>query len=240
MRGGRNNGQQGRGSRGGSQNSRGNGGGRGGRGGNRNTLDYIYGASYKKLLKFENRQEFDAYIDNLIADLEALEFDPKGVSMPLTFEATEQVSINFKDAEIDHILQNIEEAAGDQQGDGGVRMTFYCGRKFNEKTNEEFDGASLVVQPKFNNRSGGGQRGGFNRGGGGRRNYDDQGGNDTNQGNQSQRSARGAGRGRNRDQSQQTDTADHGDQGSQSANGASHSSQDYNGEGNYDSGNVNW
>lgn len=180
----------------GGQNGGNRGGNRGGRSGGRGQLNYIYAANFTKDLKFETQNEFDAWLNEQYAMLDSLKFEPK-MRVHLSFDATEELSINIAPKDIDSFFQEAEKASGDNQGDGGLRMVLYSSRRSNQSTGEEYDGASVVFMPKFNNQNKGGGKGrgsfGGGRGNNGRRDYPDQNSGGQDQGNGQEQSSRGAG-----------------------------------------------
>lgn len=91
---------------------------------------------------------------------------------------TEEIAVSMTAEKAQDFVKRIQDAINDQQGDGGIRMTMYCQHKVNQDTQEEFDGASILLVGKFPPKDGGQRRGGFSGGqqrGNGRRDYPDQG-----------------------------------------------------------------
>ncbi len=223
----------------GGQNGNRSGGNGGNRGGNRSQLNYIYAANFTHKLKFETEDAFYAWLDDQHAMLDSLQFDPKGVAVHQSFDATNEISINVANKDVDAFFADAEKAAGAQDGDGGVRLVLYVSKRENKTTGEVYDGASMVFQPKFNQQKSGGRRGSFGGGGGGqrqngRRDYPDRG--SQGNGGQEQRQSRSSGRsqrGANSDTSQdgQTNRGDQTQDSQQDGNtqnaqsNASHSDQ---------------
>ncbi len=157
-------------------NSRGNGNGGGNnRGGGQNRAPNVYlrSSTFIRKLKFENKAEFDAYIDDTIAALNDLQFDPKGVEFPLAPMGSEELAFTYTGQKVEDLQGMIQDAVNDPQGDGGIRITTYLQHKTNQDTGEEFDGASTMIVGKFpprNQQKGGG--GSFKgKGNTGRRDY---------------------------------------------------------------------
>lgn len=215
---------------GGYQNNRGGGsygGGRGGynrggggyRGGNRGGNSYGGGQSGGGRGPVDHKYvRSSAFTKTLVFDGENGRKEKIGLEPGIT----EEIAVAFTREKTQELMQKLNDAINDQQGDGGVRITLYCQHKNNPNTGEEFDGASLLIVGKFPPREGGYQGGNGRQG---RRDYPDQ--NYQGQGNQQgyQNNGGGAPAGNGQDQSGQTNTASNRGQDQQSANGASHSDQ---------------
>ncbi len=160
---------------GGYQNSRGSGGGfRGGNGGGGNrggdTHKYLRSSSFTK---------------TIILDGE----NGKKERVNLEHGITEEIAVSLTADKAQDFIKRIQDAINDQQGDGGIRMTLYCQHKVNQDTQEEFDGASILLVGKFPPKDGGQKRGGFSGGqrGNGRREYPDNANSGTQQSGQTSR-----------------------------------------------------
>jgi phosphotransferase system HPr-like phosphotransfer protein len=157
-----------------------NGGGRGGYGGGNRS----YGGGGGNF-RGGNRGDDGKYVKSSsfvwdhVEDTEAKGQDKVKIPYSVTPGQGEEISVSLTAAKAQQLLEKIQDAIGDQQGDGGIRMTLYVQHKVNKETNEEFDGASILVVGKFPARNGGGNRGGGYGGNSrnGRRDYPDNRGN---------------------------------------------------------------
>ncbi len=152
---------RGGGNYGGGRNSGGFGGGRrGGNNGRSNPADHKYVRS-------------SSFTKHIVEDFKKVGQEPAPkFAAPLEPGITEEISISLTADKTQDFIQRLQNAVNDSQGDGGVRLTMYCQHKVNPDTNEEFDGASILIVGKFPPRDGGGRSGRGNQGGrSGRRDY---------------------------------------------------------------------
>jgi hypothetical protein len=86
------------------------------------------------------------------------------------FEVTEEVSFSIKPQDVAELVGRIQDAAANQAGTGGVRISLYCRRQTSQQ-NREFDGIGILIYEQKPMQQGYGNRGGFQGQQRGRTNY---------------------------------------------------------------------
>jgi hypothetical protein len=117
---------------------------------------YVRASFFAKHLIFESEAR----------DGERAPREPKAIEPGVT----EEVKIVLNAERTQQLIQKLNDAISDPQGDGGVVLTAYLQHRINRQDNSEFDGASLMVLSKFPSKNNGSQ-GGRGNGGNGRKEY---------------------------------------------------------------------
>lgn len=124
---------------------------------NRPPSRYVYSSSFVKTIIYESE------VEGVPPEKEQVKLE-KGI--------TEEIAFTLTADKVDDFITKFKAALDDPQGDGGVRITMYCGPKTNKETGELFDSASITIVGKFANKKGNfGKGGSFSKGNNGRRDY---------------------------------------------------------------------